>query len=156
MFPEKLIEVDAIRPQAGAAITGDYVSLKNVNMAYIVVTVYQDTADAVAITVEQATNVAGAGHKVITNVVPIWANQDCSTSDAMTRQTDAVNFTTSVADNVTKKVIFQIDPALLDTAGGFDCITVLTAASNATNITEAHYLLEMKYGEDVPPSVIID
>ena len=156
MFVEKIKEVDAIRPQAGAAITGDYISLKNVNKAWVVVTVYQDTTDVVAITIEQATAVANTGSKAITNVVPIWANQDCATSDTMVAQTAAVAFTTSAADNVTKKVIFQIDPASLDTAGDFDCITVKTAASNASNITEAHYILDMKYAEDVPPSAIID
>jgi hypothetical protein len=156
MFSERYKEVDAIRPQAGASITGDYVCLKNVKKAWVVVTVYQDTADAVAITIEQATAVDGTGHTVITNAVPIWANQDCAASDTMTRQTDAVNFTTSTADNKIKKVMFEIDPALLDTANDFDCITVITAASHATNLTEAHYILEMKYREDVPPTVITD
>ena len=156
MFVEKIKEVDAIRPQAGAAITGDYISLKNVNKAWVVVTVYQDTTDVVAITIEQATTVAAAGSTVITNVVPIWANQDCAASDTMVKQTSAVNFSTSATDNKIKKVIFEIDPATLDTANDFDCITVRTAASDASNITEAHYILDMKYAEDVPPSVIID
>jgi hypothetical protein len=156
MIPEKLMEVNAIEPQAGAAITGDYVCLKNVNMAWVVVTVYQDTTDTVAITIEQATSVAAADSTAITNVVPIWANQDCGDDDAFTAQTDAVSFTTSATADKIKKVIFQIDPALLDTDDDFDCITVKTAASDATNITEAHYLLDMKYREDVPPTVITD
>jgi len=157
-IPESVIEVNAIRPQAGGAITGDYISLKNVLMAWVVVNIYQDTTDTVAITIEQATDVTNSlsDTKAIENVVPIWANQDCASSDAFTRQTDAVSFTTSAADNVTKKIIFQIDPALLDTDDDFDCITVKTGASNALNITEAHYLLDMKYREDSPPSVIVD
>ena len=156
MFVEKIKEVDAIRPQAGAAITGDYISLKNVNKAWVVVTVYQDTTDVVAITIEQATAVANTGSKAITNTVPIWANEDCAASDTMTAQTAAVAFSTSAVADKIKKVIFEIDPASLDTANDFDCITVKTAASNASNITEAHYILDMKYAEDVPPSVIID
>ena len=74
----------------------------------------------------------------------------------MTRQTDAVAFTTSATDNKIKKIIFKIDPAKLDTANDFDCITVKTAASDATNLTEAHYILDMKYKEDVPPTAITD
>jgi hypothetical protein len=45
---------------------------------------------------------------------------------------------------------------LLDAENDFDCITVKTAASDATNITEAHYLLDMKYKAETPPSVIVD
>lgn len=157
-IPEGVMEVNAVRPQAGGAITGDYISLKNVNMAWVVVTIYQDTADQVAITIEQATDVSNSltDSKAITNVVPIFANEDCASSDAFTRQTDAVSFTTSVADDVIKKVIFQIDPALLDVNNDFDCITVKTAASDVTNLTEAHYLCEMKYKKEVPPTIITD
>ena len=157
-IPESVMEVNAIRPQAGGAITGDYICLKNINTAWVVVTVYQDTTDVVAITIEQATDVSNSqsDSKAITNVVPIWVNQDCGASDAYTAQTDAVAFSTSATDDKIKKVIFQIDPELLDTANDFDCITVKTAASDATNITEAHYLVDMKYREDVPPTVITD
>jgi hypothetical protein len=152
------MEVNAIRPQAGAALTGDYISLKNINMLWVVVTIYQDTTDTVAITIEQATDVSNSlsDSTAITNVVPIFANEDCATSDAFTRQTDAVNFTTSADDDVTKKVIFQIDPAFLDANNDFDCITVKTGASDATNLTEAHYLCEMKFKQETPPTVIED
>lgn len=157
-IPQGLMEVNAIRPQAGGAITGDYISLKNVNMAWVVVTIYQDAADRVAITIEQATDVSNskADSKAITKKVPIYANEDCAASDAFTRQDDAVNFTTSAVADKIKKVIFQIDPAMLDTDDDFDCITVKTAASDASNITEAHYLLAMKYKAETPPSVIVD
>ena len=155
-FVEGAKEVNALSPQAGGAVTGAYISLKNVIKAWVVVTIYQDTTDVAAITIEQATAVAATGTKAIANVVPIWANEDTATTDTMVRQTDAVAFSTSAAADVTKKVIFQIDPATLDTANDFDCITVKTAASDVTNLTEAHYILEMKYKEDVPPSVVTD
>jgi hypothetical protein len=157
-IPEGLMPVVAIRPQAGGAITGDYVCLKNINMLWVVVLIYQDTTDTVAITIEQATDVDNSlsDSKAITNVVPIWVNQDCVTSDALTRQTDAVNFTTSAADDVTKEIVLQIDPALLDMDDDFDCITVKTGASDATNITTAYYLCDMKYKQETPPTVITD
>lgn len=155
-FVESVKEVNALVPQAGGAVTGDYISLKNVIKAWVVVTVYQDTTDVVAITIEQATAVANTGSKAITNVVPIWANEDNVATDTMVRQTDAVTFSTSATADKIKKVIFEIDPATLDTANDFDCITVKTAASDVTNLTEAHYILEMKYKEDVPPSVVTD
>ena len=147
--------VEAITPQAGAAITGDYVSLKNASMAYVVVHVAQGAADVMAISIEQATVVAGTDSKVITEVVPIWSNLDCAASDTLVARTAAVNYSLD-AGAKHKVVIFKIDPASLDVANDFDCITVKTSASNAANITSAMYYLVEKYSQATPPSAIVD
>lgn len=153
-LPENLKIIEAITPQVGAAITGDYVSLKNAHRAWIVVHIAQGNAAQVAITVEQASAVAGTGTTPITNVVPIWANEDCAASDKLVKQTSAVAFTTSVAVKH-KMVVFQIDPASLSLADG-DCITVKTAASHADNLTSAMYYLETRYPQATPPAAITD
>lgn len=152
-LPENCKIVEAIQPQAGAAITGDYVSLKNVHKAWIVVHITQAAVNTVAITIEQATDVAMSSSTAITVAVPIWANQDCAASDLLVRQTDAVSFTTSAAQKH-KIIVFQVDPATL--AAGFDCIGVKTGVSDATNITQAMYYLQERYKADQPPSAIID
>lgn len=154
-IPESLKVVEALGPAADAAgRTSVYVSLKNVQKARIAVHINQGNAATVALTPKQASAVAGTGSKVLANVVPIWADQDCAASDTLARQTDAVNFTTD-AGLKRKIVIFQIDPVSLDVAGGFDCIAITTGASNAANITAAQFLLEMRYEGDTP-SVIVD
>ncbi|WP_028578672.1 hypothetical protein [Desulfomicrobium escambiense] len=146
--------VEAIAPQVGAAITGDYISLKKAGHVTVLVHVAQGHADPVAITIEQATVVAGTDSKVITNAVPIYLVADSATSDAWVRQTDDVDYTTS-ATLKHKLVAFEIDAASLDVANGFDCITVKTAASNALNVTSAVYLLsDLRYG--VGASAIVD
>lgn len=151
---EKVKIVAAIAPQAGAAITGDYISLKKAGHVTVLVDVNQSNAAPVAITIEQATKVDGTGSKVITNAVPIYLVADAATSDAWVRQDDDVAYTTSAATKH-KLVAFEIDAASLDVAGGFDCITVKTAASNAANITAASYLLSaLRYG--VGASVVVD
>jgi len=154
-LPEVTKIVEAIAPQAGGAITGDYVSLKNVHRAFVVVHITQGNAATVAITIEQASAVAPTGSKAITVAVPIWANEDCVTSDVLVRQTDAISFTTSAAVKH-KIVIFQIDPSTFDLANGFDCLTVITAASDVANITAAMYYLCERYQQATPPSAIID
>jgi len=155
-LPENAKIIEAITPQAGAAITGDYVSLKNCNKASVVVHVAQGAADVMAISIEQATVVAGTDSKVITNVVPIWSNLDCAATDTLVRRTDAVNYSLD-AGVKHKMVVFQIDPASLDIDNGFDCITVKTAASNAANITSAaYYLCGLRYAGATPPSAILD
>lgn len=147
--------VEAITPQAGAAITGDYVSLKNALMAYVVVHVAQGAADVMAITLEQATVVAGTDTKVLANVVPIWSNLDCAASDTLVARTAAVGYSLD-AGQKHKIVVFKIDPAALDVANNFDCICVKTAASNAGNITSAMYYLVEKYAAATPPAAITD
>ena len=152
-LPEGYKIVEALEPQAGAALTADYVSLKNINMAYIYVHINQAEANTVAMTIEQATAVDGSGSIPITVDVPIWANQDCDDSDTLVRQTDAVSFTSSAAQKQ-KHFLFQVDPRTL--ANGFDCLTVKTGASASGNITSATYLLETKYAQATPPAAITD
>jgi hypothetical protein len=144
---DKQITVCAIKPQAGGAITGTYISLKNVVKCFVKVLINQAAANTVAITIEQATAVAPTGSTAITNVAQIWSNLDCTASNTFVLRTAAVSYTTD-AGQVPKIVVFQIDPASLD--DGYDCITVKTGASSASNITAAWYELEMKYsGADV-------
>jgi len=156
MIPETTKIVESIAPQAGGAITGDYISLRDAEVCFVLVHINQANVAQVAITIEQAQDVSGTNSKVISNPIPIWTNQDCAASDALVRQTDDVDFTTSAAVKH-KLVIFQIDPAHLDVNNGFDCITVKTAASDPTNITAAQYLLaDLRYGGNNTPSDITD
>ncbi len=155
-LPEQFKIVEALTPGADAAgRTGDYVSLKNVVKAWIVVHVDQGNAATIALTPKQAKDVAGTDVKALANAVPIWADEDCAASDALVAQTAATSFTTSAA--VKHKVaVFEIDPVRLDVAGGFDCLTILTGASHAANITAAMYYLQTTYPQATPPSAIVD
>ena len=146
--------VEAITPQAGGAITGDYVCLKNYHCCTIIVSVAQANVAPMAITIEQATTVAAAGTIPITQTIPIWANETCATTDTLVRAADAVGFTTSAAQ-LNKIIVFKVDASHLDAT--FDCLTVITAASDATNITSAIYILEpSRYSSSTPPSAVID
>lgn len=146
--------VEAITPQVGAAITGDYISMKNANHVTVLVHVNQANAATMAITLEQATAVAGTNSKAIGKEVPIYLVADAAVSDAFVRQTDAVAYTTS--DTTKHKIVaFEVDAEDLDIAGGFDCLTVKTAASNAANITSAVYVCgKLRYGAG--KSLIVD
>ena len=85
-------------------------------MAYVVVHVAQGAADVMAISIEQATVVAGTDSKVITEVVPIWSNLDCAASDTLVARTAAVKLFLRTRVLKHKVVIFKIDPASLDVA----------------------------------------
>lgn len=146
--------VEAIEPKTDAAgTTGDYVSLKNVHLAFIVLHITQGNAATIAISVNEATAVLPSGAVAIAATFPIWSNLDCAASDTLVRRTDAANYTTD-AGVKHKQVIFQIDPRIL--SAGFDCIAVVTGASNAGNIVEAQYLLYERYQGATPPAAITD
>lgn len=157
-LPEVIKIVEALAPAADAAgrAAGNAVSLKNYSKAWLLVTLTQGNAATVLLSILQATNVAKAGGKVLTNAVRIWANLDTSLTDTLVRAADAVNYTTD-AGVKNKQVLFEIDPAYLDVAGGFDCVYMSTGASNAANITSAVWLLSgARFGSATPPSAIVD
>ena len=114
-------------------------------------------AATIALTLQQCTAVDGTGAKALTVNVPIFASQDVggASGDVLSRQTDAVAFTTSAA--VTRKTVrFVIDPATLDLAGGFDAIRIVTGASNAANITSARVILTPTYAQTPQTSARIN
>lgn len=149
--------VQAVEPKTtNAAITGDYVSLKNVITGTVVVNLTQAVGHATQVSLYQAKDVSGTGAKPLTNSVPVWANEDVSLGDSLIRQTDGVSYTVAnTAKN--KQIVFHIDPAKLDVNDGFTCLNVrIGASTQATNFASAEYILDSKYAGDVPSSVVID
>ena len=156
-LPEEAKIVAALAPAADAAgRSGAWVSLKNAHKCYIRVHINQGNAATVALTILQAQAIAGTGSKAITGLCRIWSNLDVSVNDTLVRRADAISYTTD-AGVKDKQVIFEIDPSSLDIANGFDCIRVVTGASNAANITEAeYYLTPLRYPGGTPPSAVVD
>ena len=152
----KIVDVTAGCVTTNGGVTTDIVSLKNAHKAWLMFQLTQAVGHATALVPWQCTNVAAGGAKVLTNVVPIWANEDTAASDALVAQTAAVNYT--VTNDIKKKqVIFEIDPATLDVANGFDCIKVVIAdSSQATDFVAGQFVLQERYKQATPPSAIID
>lgn len=74
---EKFKVVQAVEPKTtNAAITGAYVSLKNVNTATIIVNLTQAVGHATVVSLYQAQDVSRTGAKALSNNVPVWANED--------------------------------------------------------------------------------
>jgi hypothetical protein len=151
---EDMINVQLLAPAADAAgRTSSYFSLKYFQKAFIVVSITQGNAATILLSPLQASAVAGTGSKAVP-VLPIWSNLD-TTVAGITARTAAATYTTDAAVK-NKVVIFQIDPAVLDQANGFDCIAVSTGASNAANITSAMLIGTPRYPGPTQPSVLID
>lgn len=156
-FAEEFKIVQGIQPRTtNAGFSSDWVSLKNAKKAIIVVNLTQAVGHATALTLAQATVVAGSDTKAMTNNVSIWANEDCAATDTLVRQTDAKAYTVT-NDVKNKVVVFEIDPNSLDVANNFDCISLTVAdSSQATNIASVEFFLEAKVEQVTKPSAIID
>ena len=157
MIPEKLKTVQGSSPATtNGGITCDYISMKNVQRAWIIVSLTQAAGHATGIDPVQASAVDGTGAKALTDSVPIWANEDTAAADTMVRQTDAVTYNVS-ADVKNKVVVFQVDPAYFDHANGFDVLGVtVDDSSQATNFASVTYVCQMRYAGDNAPAVITD
>ena len=134
---------------------GDTVSLKNVNMAWIVLHFDQAVGHATVINPMKATLAVGAvGSTAITHDAPNWINDAAQTSDALPRGADATTVTVGAAISE-KVVVIQIDPAQLGDT--FDCMGCnITTGGDATNFVSILYYLEMRYGQATLQAVITD
>lgn len=151
-IPENFTIVTALAAATDAAgRTSNYFSLKHAKKALFIVDVVQGNAATVAITLNQATTVAGGSAKALSAVQRIFATEDISTTVVPAQATSAASYTTGAA-LATKKILIEIDPATLDVAGGFDCVAVTTGASNVANLTAATLVLDNKYAQAVPLS----
>ena len=153
-LPEKCKIVSAFGPKTTAgATTGDYISLKNAHKVWIVWHSVEGASDTCAISVNEATAVAGTGATTLSGTFPIWANQDCATSDTLVAQTAAAGLTTS-ATTKTKQVVIEVDPAQF--SAGFDCMAVVSGASSASNLSSCKYYILERYQQATPPAAITD
>jgi len=149
----KVVELMPLATDA-AGRTSDWLSLKHAIRATIVVQITQGNAATIALSLLQASAVAGTGSKA-GPASPVWSNLDTAASDTLVRRTDGTSYTTD-AGVKNKVVVFDVDPSQLDVDGGFDCIAFSTGASNVANLTGAVAYLEMRMPSATLPSVIID
>ena len=149
-----------------AANAGDWVSLKNAYGALLVFASGLGTAgDDPVITIEQATDNAGAGNKALSpsQATPknVWKKQAATDLSAVTAWTDGnPDITTNVYDeNGTSAeqdllVAIWIDAADLDVAGGFDHVqaSVADVGGNA-QVGACFWIVMLNYPND-PANVL--
>ena len=154
-IPQDLALYHLLAPAADAAgRSSSYLSLKNAVKAWIVFYIEQGNAATVALTLQQASAVAGTGSKAI-SAVRVWTKLDEAFTD-FTQQPEAASYTTDAA--LKKKfVVFELDPTkAFDVANDFDCIRATTGASNAANITSAFLVVQPKHAGATVPSPLTD
>ena len=118
-------------------VTGDYVSLKNAHMAWILVNFKQAQAYAATVQPMKATAVLPTGATAITHNAPNWANNDVSASDTLVRGADATSYQLPATAN-DQMVLFQIDPMQLGDT--YDCMGC-TVDGNGRTTTYQYFTL---------------
>ena len=146
MIPERLFPVEgttgAVTTNGG--ITADYISVKNAAWVDIVVHLKQVVEHATAFTPYRATAAAPTGNVVLANAVQIWYGNVTTSSNALTKQTDATSFTIGVGVTGDAIIVFSIDPATLGDT--YDVLGITVAdSSQATNLCSIMYYIQPKY-----------
>ncbi len=157
-FMENFKLVEGLPPSVGAAavLTGDYISLKNAHMVWVIFHFHSANATAEVFGVNMATAVAPTGATPVTATMPIWHNADCETSDILVRETDAVSHACAAAATH-QVIVFQVDPRILGST--YDCIAGYTLSTIAAgDYLSIEYVIEPRYaGIDANmPSAITD
>jgi hypothetical protein len=157
-LPEHCKVVDAVPGivDTFAARTFDYVSLKNCQMAWIVILLEQTAGHETLIQPQVATAVAPVGAVSITFATDIWSNEDTGASDTLVKRANAVNYEV-VGDEATKMVVFRIDPSDVVAQGSaYDCIGCTIEASKQMNYVAGVYILQERFAQATPPAAIVD
>lgn len=152
----KVVAATAGPVTTNGGVTGNYVSLKNAHKATLVLQFTQAVGHATAITVRQATAVAGTSAKNGSASTRIWANEDTATNDTLVAQTAAASYT--VTNDIKKKmVVIEIDPSQMDVANGFDVAGFTIAdSSQATNFVCGTWYIHQRYAQATPPSAVVN
>lgn len=138
-----------------ASLTSQVISLKNCHKATIVFDFYQSTGHATTPTLLQATNIAAGTNKAGPSAM-IWSNLATASTDTLVARTAAASYALSTATGG-MQVVFEVDPAALDIANGYDCIYfTIATSSQAANFVSATAYLEQRYPGNQPPTAILD
>ena len=150
-FPENLMVIQGLAPTvgAGAELTSIPISMKNIHKLWVVCGVNTaSTSAAVAIVPQTDALVAFGSPAVLVHTVPIWVNGTSATTDAWTRATDAVNYSTT-ADALSKIVVFEIDPSefrtTLTVSSDDDCFRISFTQVDASDLVSVNYIIQPRY-----------
>jgi hypothetical protein len=111
----------------------------------ILVHTAKGNAAQTAFALEQSVTSGGAA-KVFAKTVPIFTVLDPATSTDYTRQTDAVSYALSAANDGRSQIVaFVVDPAKLDLANGYRFARVQISTGNAANIVGITAIVNRRY-----------
>lgn len=149
----KVIWAAEPKDYSGAAMTAEYVSLKNYAHLTIVIQTGAWGGGTAAVTVNEATNVSADSAQALSFDYQ-W--NDVATSGTLVKT--AVTGDTFDLDTANKIYVIEIDASELDVVDGFDCVTLAVASPgvNADFYGVLYLLSGARFAQATPPSAIVD
>lgn len=149
--------VTGFAPGTPSTSTPDYVSMKGYKKLDVIIVVDNgSTVTGSAITLKQATAVAGTSEKAL-GFAKVWANTDTAAGDTLTETTvSSDTFTTNTTNTKNLLYIIQVDADDLDGDNAFDCVRA--GIGDAANMVLAviYRLHAPRYAPTLDRSAITD
>lgn len=141
-----IIQATAIGALTGATGDGAYVSMKGYQKATIIIDVTNaTTVTGGAVTLKQATAVAGTGEKALA-FSRMLANIDVAAGQTKTETAVVSNtFTTDATNSKRLQYILEVSADQLDADNSFDCLRVDVASMANANATVTYLLWGARY-----------
>lgn len=155
-LPENFKIVNCSLIAAGDSMVYDIISCKHAHKVWFI---YQNTGENdtdATLSLVEAASVAGSTTSAVTATFPVWENIDTAGGDTLTRvTTDAASYLVNIgAGGTNQMIVIEWDPA--KHSDGYDCIQVADTGGHNTNRATCLAIIETRYPEASPPSVIID
>jgi hypothetical protein len=150
---QKFLRAGEPKNWTGAALPDKYVSLKNYKRLTIIINTGAWAAGTAAVTLKQATTVAGANTKALSFLKQF----NDKVADGALVETAVVGDTFNL-DTANKLWVIEVDAESLDVANLFDCVSLAIASPGANNdFYSVEYVLSgARFEESQPPSPLVD
>lgn len=140
---------------AANAVDCDVVCCKGVHKVWFVISHNGANDTDLTLTLTEATDVAAGTTSAVTATCPIWLDADAgTTSDTLVAQTEAAAITIDPATQGSALAIIEWNP--VKHTAGYDCITLADSGGHADNTIAILAVVDMRYPQETPPSVITD
>lgn len=139
----------------GAAVVGDWVCLKGYESVTIIITQGAWAGGTPAVTLDQATAVAGTGSKTL-GMTKYWSKVGLAAADFAETAVVSDTFNlTATADTIT---VIQVHASELDVDGGFDCVQldIASPGANADLISATYIFTGARYPQEIAVDPVLD
>ncbi len=146
MLSEQVKFVEGLLGVVPSTSVPDYVSLKNFERcAVIILQKNATTVTGSAITLKQATAVAGTSEKAL-SISKAYRNIDTGAGDGLSEfAVTSDTFTTQAVNSKNAMYVIEVKAEDLDVNNGFDCIRAGTGDATAATITVLYALFGAKF-----------
>jgi hypothetical protein len=142
---------------AANAVDCDIICCKNAHKVWFLVYHNGSSDTDLTLSLVEAASVAGSTTAAVTATFPVWYNSTATTAgDTLSKvATDAASYLINVgAGGAAQLVVVEWDPA--KHSDGYDCIKVGDSGGHASNQVAIIAIVEMRYLQATPPTVITD